>query len=76
MLVLSRKVGERVFVGEGAGRTVVTLLEVDRGKVRLGFEADRSIEINREEVALAIEARRKAGAGPGEGQKGGGDGQG
>jgi carbon storage regulator len=50
MLVLSRKVGESVIVGQGFEKVKVTVLEVSGGKIRLGFEADASIPINREEV--------------------------
>lgn len=47
MLVLSRKVGERVMVGEDL---VITVIRVDRDKVRLGFSAPSAVSILREEV--------------------------
>lgn len=52
MLVLSRrKPGETVVLRLEDGREiVVTLLENDRGKVRLGFTCDRSIQIYRGEA--------------------------
>jgi carbon storage regulator len=53
MLVLTRKSQEAVVVG-GAGAFVglliVTVLEIGPGKVRLGFEADKSIPVHRREV--------------------------
>ena len=36
MLVLSRKLGERILIGD---RIVVTVVKLDRGQVRLGIEA-------------------------------------
>jgi carbon storage regulator len=47
MLVLSRKLGERIFIGDNV---VVTVFEIDRGKVRLGVDAPRDVPIWREEV--------------------------
>jgi carbon storage regulator len=39
MLVLSRRVGESFFI---CGTEIkITVVEVDRGKVRIGIEADR-----------------------------------
>ncbi len=50
MLVLSRKVGERIVIGSGANAIIVTVLEVVGGKVRVGIEADRSIPVIRAEL--------------------------
>jgi len=47
MLVLSRKEGERVVIGDGIE---VTVLQICGHVVRLGFEADRSVEIRRAEL--------------------------
>jgi carbon storage regulator len=53
MLVLSRKSMESVVVG-GSGRfekvLKVTVLEINNGSVRLGFEADTSVPVHRSEV--------------------------
>jgi carbon storage regulator CsrA len=57
MLVLTRKVNERVAVDLPDGRRVwVQLLEIDRNKVRLAFVADKDVRINREEVLAKLEA--------------------
>ncbi|MEK6235076.1 MAG: carbon storage regulator [Planctomycetales bacterium] len=47
MLVLGRKVGERVCIG---GDVYVTVVSVGGSRVRLGFEAPREISIRREEL--------------------------
>ena len=48
MLVLSRKVGEKIVVGDGI---VLTVVAVKGGTVRLGVEAPPSTPIWREEIA-------------------------
>ncbi len=47
MLVLSRKSGERVLVGEDVE---VVVLEVDGDRVKLGFTAPRYVPICRAEI--------------------------
>jgi carbon storage regulator len=47
MLVLSRKVGESVMIGDGIKLTVI---KVDRGKVRIGIEAPKDIKVFRQEL--------------------------
>lgn len=54
MLVLRRKVGERIMID---GRIEVTVLRVRGGKVRLGFAAPNTVCINREENTHARAAR-------------------
>ena len=51
MLILSRRVGERIIIGEGADAITVMLVEVDRGKCRLGIEAPNGIPIRRSELS-------------------------
>jgi carbon storage regulator CsrA len=53
MLVLTRKRREIVVVGGADGLNVllkVTVLEIENGKARLGFEAATNIAIHRSEV--------------------------
>lgn len=47
MLVLSRKLGEKIFIGENI---VITVVDIDRGKIRLGIEAPRDVPIYRQEM--------------------------
>jgi carbon storage regulator CsrA len=49
MLVLTRKIGERIVIGDNIYLCVV---EVNNNKVRLGIEAPASVPINRLEVHL------------------------
>jgi carbon storage regulator len=47
MLVLRRKIGERIVID---GRIEVTVLRIRGGKVRLGFAAPPSVRVLRQEV--------------------------
>jgi len=59
MLVLSRKIGEVITVGNSVK---VTVLSFDRGVVRLGIEAPKSIPVHRKEVHDKIVAINKQAA--------------
>lgn len=56
MLVLSRKVGEVLVIN---GNIKVTVCEIERGKVRIGVDADQSIPVYRGEVWERIAEDRK-----------------
>jgi carbon storage regulator len=49
MLILSRRHGERIRLGEDV---VITVLSSTKGRVRLGFEAPPGVTILREEVLI------------------------
>ena len=55
MLVLSRKVGERILIGDQIAITVVRLAQ---GGVRLGIEAPAELSIVREELKERLDAQR------------------
>jgi carbon storage regulator len=58
MLVLTRKRGERIMIGDNV---VVTILEVSGDQVRVGIEAPRSVSVMREELQDQVaEANRGA----------------
>ena len=51
MLVLTRRVGESLVIGDDV---VVTVLEVRADGVRLGIDAPRSVRVHRSEVLDAV----------------------
>ena len=58
VLVLTRKVGEQVLIGEDI---VVTILDVKGDSIKIGFDAPRGIKIQRAEMLAAVtEANRQA----------------
>jgi carbon storage regulator len=52
MLVLSRRVDERIVVD---GRITVTVVEIRAGKIRLGVEAPPEVPVWREELVAKKE---------------------
>ena len=57
MLILQRKAGESVFIGE---EIEVSVLSVDAGRVRLAIQAPRSVTILRSELKVAAQTNREA----------------
>lgn len=61
MLVLSRRVGESVVIGDDI---VVSVLEVRGDVVRIGVEAPRSVQVRRQELVAQVEQLNRAAASP------------
>lgn len=51
MLILNRKLGETIIIGENIE---VKILEVQDGKVKIGIEAPKDISILRKEIYDAV----------------------
>jgi carbon storage regulator len=49
MLVLSRKLGEKLVIGDNV---TITVVDIDRGKIRLGIEAPREVAVYRSELLV------------------------
>ena len=59
MLILSRKVNEKIMIGEEIS---VSIIEIRGDQVRLGVDAPKIIKVYRQEVFDAIRAENKAAA--------------
>jgi carbon storage regulator len=59
VLVLSRRAGESIMIGDDI---VVTILETRGDIVRVGIDAPRSVTVHREEVYRELEAANRASA--------------
>ena len=60
MLVLTRKLGENIRIGD---TVKITVLEVRSGQVKLGIEAPPEVKVHREEIYARIqEENRRAAA--------------
>lgn len=57
MLVLARRVNESIIIGNNVK---VTIVEVNKGKIKLGIEAPPSVSVHREEVYLEIQKENLA----------------
>ena len=61
MLVLSRRAGESVVLGEDI---TVTVLEVRGDVVRIGIDAPRSLKVHRAELLAQLEESNRQAASP------------
>ncbi len=65
MLVLTRKIGEQILIGDDI---VITVLDSRGDGIRIGIDAPRGVKIQREEVLRAVtEANLAAAAADAEG---------
>lgn len=61
MLVLSRRIGESVVVGDNIA---ITILEVRGDIVRVGIDAPRDVKVHRAELLAELETANKESASP------------
>jgi carbon storage regulator len=52
VLVLSRKIGERILIGD---KIAITVVKIGHGGVRIGIEAPTELAVVREELATQLE---------------------
>ena len=57
MLVLSRKIGERILIGD---KITVTVVKIGHGGVRIGVEAPPEMAVVRQELADELDRAEKA----------------
>lgn len=62
MLILTRRVGESVVIGEDV---TVTVLGVKGNQVRIGINAPKTVAVHREEIFERIKNGRAPGDAPG-----------
>ena len=67
MLVLSRRVGESLVIGDDI---VITILEQRGDIVRVGVDAPRHIQVRRQELLTQVAETNRAAASPGAGAAG------
>ena len=60
MLILSRKIDEKIRIGEDI---IITLIDVHGDQVKIGVEAPKSVKVFRQEVFDAFQMENKAALG-------------
>jgi carbon storage regulator len=53
MLVLSRKLQQSICIGDDV---YITILRIDRGRVRIGIEAPANVHVDRAELRQALQS--------------------
>jgi carbon storage regulator len=61
MLVLTRRAGESVMIGDDV---IITVLEARGDVIRLGIQAPREVQVHREEVYRELQAANREAASP------------
>ncbi|MBA4192239.1 MAG: transcriptional regulator [Planctomycetaceae bacterium] len=62
MLVLNRKRGEKIVIGSGETAITVVVVDIARGKIRLGIQARRDVPIFRQELLPVVYPPKGAGS--------------
>jgi carbon storage regulator len=68
MLLLTRKLGENIRIGDDVK---ITIVEVKGNHVKLGIEAPPSVKVHREEIYERIQQERQRAAQQGQAESGG-----
>lgn len=63
MLILTRRIGETLIIGDDVN---ITVLGVKGNQVRLGINAPKDVSVHREEIYLRIQQEKEGGESEGQ----------
>ncbi|WP_067097866.1 carbon storage regulator CsrA [Marinomonas atlantica] len=58
MLLLTRRTGETLCIGEGENKIDAMVLGIKGNQVRIGITAPKDVSVHREEIYLRIQAEQ------------------
>lgn len=61
MLILSRRIGESIMIGD---KMKVTVLSIKGTQIRIGIEAPKNVQVHREEIYQKIQAGKNERSNP------------
>ena len=56
MLILTRKIGESIIIGDNIK---ITVLGINRGQIKIGIDAPKEVAVHREEIYEKIQNENK-----------------
>lgn len=59
MLILTRRAGETLIIGEGADQITVAVTNINGGQVKIGVTAPKHVAVHREEIYDRIQAEKQ-----------------
>ncbi|WP_339056548.1 carbon storage regulator CsrA [Candidatus Regiella endosymbiont of Tuberolachnus salignus] len=58
MLILTRRVGEKIMIGDGDHVIEVTILGIKGNQIRVGVGAPKDVSVHRQEIYERIQAEK------------------
>jgi carbon storage regulator len=62
MLILTRKTGESIIIGDGENKIVIKLLSTQSKNAKLGVDAPKNVSVHREEIYQRIQEEQNISA--------------